>query len=144
MGSPGARRARDLCTSATLYAVAKPAGFQDKIAFIWRIADKLRGHLKPHEYGSVMLPTLVLFRLDAVLEPTKGAVLARAEGLDPLSPGADALLRRAAGGLPFYNTSPLTMTSMLSDDKNVAMQLHTYVAGFSPAAADVGGRPAPS
>jgi type I restriction-modification system DNA methylase subunit len=48
--------------------VATPVGFENKIAFVWKIADKLRGHLKPHEYGSVMLPTLVLFRLDAVLE----------------------------------------------------------------------------
>lgn len=117
--------------------VATPAGFENKVAFIWKIADKLRGHLKPHEYGSVMLPTLVLFRLDAVLEPTKPAVLARKEGLDLNSPAADALLKRAAGGLPFYNTCPLSMKTMLSDDKNIAAQLQTYVAGFSPAAADV-------
>ncbi len=59
--------------------MAAPAGFENKVAFIWKIADKLRGHLKPHEYGSVMLPTLVLFRLDAVLEPTKPAVFLRDE-----------------------------------------------------------------
>ena len=117
--------------------MAAPAGFENKVAFIWKIADKLRGHLKPHEYGSVMLPTLVLFRLDAVLEPTKPAVLARAQGLDRNSAGADRLLRRAAGGLPFYNTSQLSMKTMLSDDKNIAAQLQTYVAGFSPAAAEV-------
>ncbi|MGI9093375.1 MAG: type I restriction-modification system subunit M [Mycobacteriales bacterium] len=117
--------------------MATPAGFANKVAFIWKIADKLRGNLKPHEYGSVMLPTLVLFRLDAVLEPTKPAVLARAQGLDLNSATADPLLRRAAGGLPFYNTSPLSMKTMLSDDKNIAAQLLTYVAGFSPAAAEV-------
>ncbi len=117
--------------------MATPAGFENKVVFIWRIADKLRGHLKPHEYGSVMLPTLVLFRLDAVLEPTKPAVLARMPGLALNSGAADALLKRAAGGLPFYNTCPLSMKTMLSDDKNIAAQLQTYVAGFSPAAADV-------
>lgn len=37
--------------------MATPAGFENKVAFIWKIADKLRGPLKPHEYGSVMLPT---------------------------------------------------------------------------------------
>ncbi|MGI8761477.1 MAG: type I restriction-modification system subunit M N-terminal domain-containing protein [Jatrophihabitantaceae bacterium] len=117
--------------------MATPAGFENKVAFIWKIADKLRGNLKPHEYGSVMLPTLVLFRLDAVLEPTKPAVLACAQGLDLTSATADPLLRRAAGGLPFYNTSPLSMKTMLSDDKNIAAQLQAYVAGFSPAAAEV-------
>ena len=46
-------------------------------------------------------------------------------------------MKRAAGGQPFYNTCPLSMKTMLSDDKNIAAQLQTYVAGFSPAAADV-------
>ena len=117
--------------------MATPAGFENKVAFIWKIADKLRGNLKPHEYGAVMLPTLVLFRLDAVLEPTKPAVLARAQGLDLSSATADPLLRRAAGGLPFYNTSPLSMKTMLSDDKNIAASLLDYVSKFSPAAAEV-------
>jgi type I restriction enzyme M protein len=113
-----------------------PAGFENKVGFIWKIADKLRGHLKPHEYGSVMLPTLVLFRLDAVLEPTKAKVLAKAETVDPLSAGGDKILRKVAGQ-PFYNTSPLTMKTMLSDDKNIAAQLRQYIAAFSPAATEV-------
>jgi type I restriction enzyme M protein len=113
-----------------------PAGFENKVAFVWKIADKLRGHLKPHEYGSVMLPTLVLFRLDAVLEPTREAVQKKAAGLDLMSPGADKILRRVAGQ-SFYNTSRLTLKSMLSDDKNIATQLRQYIAGFSPAATEV-------
>ena len=62
--------------------MAAPEGFSDKVAFVWKVADKLRGHFKPHEYGSVMLPLLVLRRLDAVLEPTKAQVLAKATELD--------------------------------------------------------------
>ncbi len=116
--------------------MATPAGFENKVAFVWKIADKLRGHLKPHEYGTVMLPTLVLFRLDAVLEPTKQAVLAKAATLDLMSPGADKILRKVARQ-PFYNTSPLTMKTMLSDDKNIAAQLRQYIAAFSPGAAEV-------
>src|SRR3954453_20999197 len=106
------------------------AGFENKIAFIWKIADKLRGHLKPHEYGTVMLPTLVLFRLDAVLEPTKPAVLAKAAGMDVDTPGVDKILRKVAKH-SFYNVSPLTMKTMLSDDKNIAAQLQQYIAAFS-------------
>jgi len=37
-----------------------PQGFADKVAFVWKVADKLRGTFKQHEYGSVMLPLLVL------------------------------------------------------------------------------------
>src|SRR4051794_870704 len=63
------------------------------VAFIWSIADLLRGDYKQSEYGRVILPLVVLRRLDAVLEPTKDAVLAEyaKSGNVPL------LLRRAAG-----------------------------------------------
>ena len=57
---------------------SQPEGFSDKVAFVWKVADMLRGHFKPHEYGSVMLPLLVLRRLDAVLERRKPAVVAQA------------------------------------------------------------------
>ena len=46
-------------------------------AFIWSVADLLRGDYKQSEYGRVILPLVVLRRLDCVLEPTKDAVLAR-------------------------------------------------------------------
>ena len=38
--------------------MATPEGFSDKVTFVWKVADKLRGPFKPHEYGSVMLPLL--------------------------------------------------------------------------------------
>ena len=45
--------------------------FQDKVGFIWSVADLLRGDYKQSEYGKVILPLTVLRRLDCVLEPTK-------------------------------------------------------------------------
>ncbi len=113
----------------------QPEGFQDKVAFVWKVADKLRGHFKPHEYGSVMLPLLVLRRLDAVLEPTKAKVLSVAQGRED-NAGTRALLRKAAGQ-QFFNTSPLTFTTLLNDDKNVAAALRNYINGFSPDAVEV-------
>ena len=115
----------------------QPDGFADKVAFVWKVADKLRGHFKPHEYGSVMLPLLVLRRLDAVLEPTKAAVLAKAVELETSGLGnVDPILRKVAGQ-QFYNTSPLTFTTLLADDKNVAKSLVAYVNAFSPGAVEV-------
>ncbi len=115
----------------------QPDGFADKVAFVWKVADKLRGHFKPHEYGSVMLPLLVLRRLDAVLEPTKAAVLAKAVELESSGLGnVDPILRKVAGQ-QFYNTSPLTFTTLLADDKNVAKSLVAYVNAFSPGAVEV-------
>ena len=114
---------------------SQPAGFADKVAFVWKVADKLRGHFKPHEYGSVVLPLLVLRRLDAVLEPTKAKVLETAKDKDD-NLGTRALLRKAAGQ-QFYNTSPLTFTTLLNDDKHVAASLRAYINAFSPDAVDV-------
>lgn len=39
-------------------------------AFIWSVADLLRGDYKQSEYGKVILPFIVLRRLDCVLEPS--------------------------------------------------------------------------
>ncbi|WP_426592606.1 type I restriction-modification system subunit M [Cellulomonas sp. McL0617] len=118
--------------------MSQPQGFQDKVAFIWKVADKLRGSFKPHEYGSTMLPLLVLRRLDAVLEPTKVQVMRQVSmfGDKKLGPGEDFVLRGIAG-VPFYNTSPLTFATLLADDKNVAENLHAYVGGLSPAAFEI-------
>lgn len=118
--------------------MSQPHGFQDKVAFIWKVADKLRGSFKQHEYGSVMLPLLVLRRLDAVLEPTKEQVMRQAAtfGHKKLGPGEDLILKGIAG-VPFYNTSPLTFRTLLADDKNVADNLHAYISGLSPAAYEI-------
>lgn len=49
---------------------------QSLSAFIWSVADLLRGDYKQSEYGKVILPFTVLRRLDCVLESTKDTVLA--------------------------------------------------------------------
>lgn len=45
--------------------------FSEKVSFIWSVADLLRGDYKQSEYGRVILPFLVLRRLDQVLVPTR-------------------------------------------------------------------------
>ena len=77
-------------------------------AFIWSVADLLRGDYKQSDYGKVILPFTVLRRLDCVLGPTKEAVLEEktlreGQGLDP----EPFLLRKE--GHNFCNTSPLDM-----------------------------------
>jgi type I restriction enzyme M protein len=44
-------------------------------SFVWSIAELLRGDFKQSEYGKVILPFVVLRRLDCILEETKAAVL---------------------------------------------------------------------
>ena len=103
-----------------------PVGFEDKVAFVWKVADKLRGTFKQHEYGAVMLPLLVLRRMDAVLAPTKDAVRAKAVTFAEINEGTGAILKKVAGHR-FYNTSAFTFSSMLSDDRNVAANIRDYI-----------------
>jgi type I restriction enzyme M protein len=116
--------------------VSQPAGFADKVSFIWSVADLLRGDFKAHEYGQVILPLVVLRRLECALEPTKQAVVAKAVELGE-SPGADAVLRRTAGGHRFYNTSPLDLTKILNDPGSASANLRTYLSAFSAGAREV-------
>ncbi len=105
-------------------------------AFIWGVADLLRGDYKQSEYGKVILPLTVLRRLDCVLEPTKQAVLTRAAKLRGQVDNVDPVLCTVAGQ-HFYNVSPLDFPRLLDDPAQVAGNLRGYIAGFSPGAREV-------
>jgi type I restriction enzyme M protein len=105
-------------------------------AFIWSVADLLRGDYKQSEYGKVILPLTVLRRLDCVLEPTKAAVLARAAKLRGQVDNVEPVLC-AVAGQRFYNTSPLCLPRLLDDPAQVAGNLRAYIAGFSSGAREV-------
>ena len=80
-------------------------------SLVWSIAELLRGDFKQSEYGKVILPFVVLRRLDCILEPTKSAVLDTAETLpSEMDDGArDAILFGCVGkGIKVYNTSRFT------------------------------------
>ncbi len=115
--------------------MAEPV-IRNHASFIWSVADKLRGVYKQSEYGRVILPLVVLRRLDCVLEPTKQAVLERADQLKGKVENVEPVLCSVSGE-QFYNTSPLDFPRLLDDPANVAGNLRSYIAGFSPAARDV-------
>lgn len=105
-------------------------------AFIWSVADLLRGDYKQSEYGKVILPFTVLRRLDCVLETTKAAVLA--EQADKLKADINPepfLLRKA--GQSFYNISPLDMKKLMGDQDHIRENLFAYIQGFSAAVRDI-------
>jgi type I restriction enzyme M protein len=108
-------------------------GHSRHVAFIWSVADLLRGDYKQSEYGRVVLPLTVLRRLDCVLEATKPAVL-KAVGQHGHRANPDPILRRAAGDLGFYNTSRLDFRRLLDDPQQIAGSLREYIAAFSPGA----------
>jgi type I restriction enzyme M protein len=105
-------------------------------AFIWSVADLLRGDYKQSEYGKVIMPFTVLRRLDCVLEPTKDAVLDRYDKMKGRIDNVDPVLCQVAGQ-QFYNTSKLTFTKLLDDTNQIAANLRAYIAGFSESARDI-------
>ncbi len=106
-------------------------------ALIWSVADLLRGDYRQSEYGKVVLPFTVLRRLECVLEPTKESVLERAKQLRGRVDNPDQVLEMVAGGLGFYNTSPLDLKRVLGDQEHLAGNLRAYLAGFSVGARDI-------
>ena len=105
-------------------------------AFIWSVADLLRGDYKQSDYGKVILPFTVLRRLDCVLEATKPAVLAELADKEKLGINPEPFLLRKAGQ-SFFNTSSLDLQKLLGDPDHIAHNLFSYVQAFSPAVRDV-------
>jgi type I restriction enzyme M protein len=116
--------------------LAKSGDIQNHAAFIWSVADLLRGDYKQSEYGKVILPLVVLRRLDCVLEPTKPAVVKRHGELAGRIENVEPVLQAVAGE-QFFNTSPLDFRRLLDDPANIADNLRSYIGGFSEAARDV-------
>ncbi len=103
--------------------------------FIWSIADDvLRDLYVRGKYRDVILPMTVIRRLDAVLEPTKTAVIKMKENLDKKKiTNQDAALRQAAKQA-FYNTSPFTLRDLKnrSNQQQLKADFEEYLDGFSP------------
>ncbi|EPJ88467.1 N-6 DNA methylase [Pseudomonas sp. CFII64] len=107
-------------------------------AFIWSLADLLRGDFKQSQYGRIILPFTLLRRLECVLEPTKAAVLIQHEKLLLLNHSEEAqekLLLRASGGLSFFNTSKMDLSKL--GEAGIKANLESYLLGFSKDAREI-------
>jgi type I restriction enzyme M protein len=105
-------------------------------AFVWSVADLLRGDYKQSEYGKVILPLTVLRRLDCVLEPTKQQVLDTFAKLRGKVENLEPVLQRVSGE-QFYNTSKYDFGKLLAAPDDLADNLRHYIASFSTGARDV-------
>jgi type I restriction enzyme M protein len=114
---------------------------QNLSGFIWSIAEILRGDFKQSEYGKVVLPFVVLRRLDCLLEPTKEAVLAAKKRMpkDVDEATRDMILFGAAGGnVRVYNLSRFTLERIRGQDAGqVHDNLIDYIRRFSPNVRDI-------
>jgi len=106
-----------------------------KANMIWNIADTLRDVYKRHQYGSVILPFVVIKRFDEVLQDTKEKVYETYKQVKDFD-DHKVLLKRASGH-GFYNCSRYTLSLILSDADNIESNFNDYVNGFSEEIQDI-------
>ena len=107
-------------------------------AYIWSLADLLRGDFKQSQYGRVILPFTLLRRLEGVLAESKEAVLAEYEKVQKMNLPEEAeekLLLRASGGLSFFNISKMDLSKL--GESGIKDNLESYIQGFSKDAREI-------
>ena len=107
-------------------------------AYIWSLADLLRGDFKQSQYGRVILPFTLLRRLESVLEASKPAVLAEYNMVRQMNLPEEAqekLLIRATGGLAFFNISRMDLSTL--GEAGIKANLESYIQGFSRDAREI-------
>jgi type I restriction enzyme M protein len=105
--------------------------FNEISSFIWKVCDdELRGLFHPYEYGDVIIPFVVLRRLDCLLETKKDEVVELYESfksqIDDISP-----IIKKKTGLSFYNYSRYDLQRLKSDPKGLKLNFPNYINGFS-------------
>ena len=107
-------------------------------AYIWAIADLLRGDFKQSQYGRIILPFTLLRRLECVLEQSKDAVLLANEKIQTMDLPEEAkekLLLRATNQLSFFNHSKMDLSTLGESD--IQANLLSYLHGFSKDAREI-------
>lgn len=110
------------------------------VSFIWGIADDvLRDLFKRGKYPDVILPMCVIRRMDAVLEPTKQAVLDAKKMLDSAQITEQRAALCSAAGQAFYNTSKFTLRDLKSrgSQQQLLADFEDYLNGFSQNVQDI-------
>lgn len=96
--------------------------------FIWKVADDLWGDFKHTDFARIIIPLLLLRRLECVLEPTKDAVLKEYENEKDSGIDLDLILP-SFSGLPFYNISQFSLETL--GGTNTRANLEDYISKFS-------------
>jgi len=113
---------------------------QPIINFLWTVADDvLVNTYQKGKYKDVILPMVVIRRLDLLLEPSKDQVLKTFADYKDKLQNLDSLLTNTkhGSGLAFYNTSPFTLKKLLDAPKNLRSNFENYLNGFSENVQDI-------
>lgn len=111
--------------------------FSQTAAFIWSVADLLRGDFKQSQYGRIILPLTLLRRLECVLEKSKPAVLAKHAEVSKMKLPEEAyekMMLRATDE-KFFNISPMDLSKL--GEAGIKDNLETYIQSFSKDAREI-------
>ena len=107
------------------------SSYQDISSFIWKVCDdELRGLFKPHEYGDVILPFVVLRRLDCLIEPHKDTIIELYNQSVSNDIDISPIVKKKTG-LTFYNFSKFDLQRLKSDPNGLKLNFPNYIGGFS-------------
>jgi len=111
--------------------------FQELSSLIWNVADDvLRGLFKPHEYGDVVLPFVILRRLDCVIEPRKDEIYNLYEEYKTKVEDPSPIIKDRIK-TEFFNFSKYDLSRLKQDPKNIYINFQNYINGFSKNVYDI-------
>ena len=117
------------------------ANYQELANLVWNVADDvLRGLFKPHEYGDITLPFLVLRRLDCILDEDnrkEKAIDTYNQFRDKVPEDALPPIILRATNTSFYNTSQYDLSRLKADPNNIRLNFENYLNGFSQDVRDI-------
>lgn len=114
--------------------------YNNLFSFIWNIANDVLVHaFEKGDYKKIILPFMVLRRIDVLLEPTKKQVLEKKEFCDKNKLADYTPFLTPITGYPFYNTSAFTMSTLKNeiDPQRLKMNIIEYFNGFSQDVQDI-------
>ncbi len=109
--------------------------FSSTAAFLWSVADLLRGDFRQSQYGRIILPFTLLRRLECVLEESKEQVLAKFESVKAMPFEAQDKVLTHTAKFSFYNTSKMDLNTL--GETNISGNLENYIQSFSPNAREI-------
>ncbi len=111
--------------------------FTQTAAFLWSVADLLRGDFKQSQYGRIILPFTLLRRLECVIQKDKAAILKKQADISTMALPEDAaakmLLRVTEAN--FFNISPMDLSKL--GESGIKDNLETYIQAFSKDAREI-------
>lgn len=108
------------------------------VAFLWNIAESLRGTYKEEDYRKVMLPLIVIRRFDCLLDDYDRNIMKEVYDEYDYIPAEERdelvitdLKENHGMDLQFYNTSEFNWKRLLGDSENIRSNFEAYLNGFS-------------